>query len=356
LTPSPTPDGTLPLTLIESGFERPVFLTNAGGPELFVVEQAGKIKIVGGGTFLDIVSKVVTSYEQGMLGLAFDPDYANNRLFYVTYTRAGDGALTLAEYRRSVDDPSRADESSERIVMTVNQPTLGHHGGMILFKDGLLYMTIGDGNNGQRLSLEELRGKILRINPHNPDGGGAYSVPDDNPYVGKAGRDEVWASGFRNPWRCSFDRLTGDLWCGDAGESRREEVDLVRKGLDYGWRSVEGTLYWDAPGHTPGDPCVNDCGTPPVLEYPHNMPGPDNNAVIGGYVSRRPGATLNGKYVFGDVGSGRVWIIPTDFALGDPLPAAAMTGHTISAFGEDSEGHLYLVTFGPGAVYRLDES
>jgi glucose/arabinose dehydrogenase len=335
-------------------------VTHAGDSRLFVVEQRGQIDIVGGGTFLDLSSRIVCCGERGLLGLAFDPDYAENGLFYVDYTRAGDGSVTVAEYQRSADDPNKVDASSERILFSIYQPTLGHHGGMIMFKDHYLYVTVGDGNNGQNQGLDSLRGKILRINPYDPDGRGpkAYRVPNDNPYFGREGRGEIWASGLRNPWRCSFDRLTGELFCGDVGESHWEEIDRSSTGMgdDYGWRALEGTHYYDSAGHALGDLCATDCRTPPILEYPHNMAGRDNNAVTGGYVSRRADAPLYGEYIFGDFGSGRVWMIPADFTPGSPLPPpSADTHYSISSFGEDVEGRLYLVDY-DGAVYRIDQS
>ena len=226
-------------------------------------------------------------------------------------------------------------------------------------------MSLGDGgsagdpqNRAQNTSA--WWGKILRINPLDPDGNGPkkYSVPSDNPFVGRTGRDAVWSYGLRNPWRCSFDDVTGQLWCGDVGQDSYEEIDRVKtgKGVNFGWRLLEGRHYYNDPGHTQGDLCTSNCKRLPIAEYAHSAFGGGNCAVTGGYVSRRSGATLEGNYVFGDFCSGRVWVIPSNWTPGATLPApAAETGFSISSFGEDSSGKIYIVDHS-GSVYLIDQS
>lgn len=347
----------LPLTLVQGGYSSPIFVTNAGDARLFAVEQGGRIKIVGGGTFLDL-SGVVSpgGGERGLLGLAFHPNYASNGLFFVDYTRQSDGATVIAEYRRSNSDPNQANPSSGRVVLVIGQPYSNHNGGWIGFKGQYLYIAMGDGGSGgdpgnRAQDLGRLLGKILRINPLDPDGSGSkrYSIPGDNPFVGIPGKDAIWAYGVRNPWRCSFDRFDGALFCGDVGQDSYEEIDrvLTGRGVNFGWHLLEGTHLYPS-----GDPCTIDCKTLPIADYTH---GANGCAVTGGYVSRPSGAPMAGQYVFGDYCSGKVWVIPANFVAGSALPAPADTGHNISSFGEDNAGRLYLVDLN-GSIYRLDNS
>ena len=363
---TPVAASGLPLSLVADGFSAPLYLTNAGDARLFVVERGGLIKIVGGPTFLDISSLVASDTgERGLLGLAFHPDYAGNGLLYVDYTRASDGATVVAEYHRSAGDPDAADPSSARVLLTIAQPYSNHNGGWIGFKGPNLYIATGDGGSGgdpgnRAQSKKTLLGKILRINPLDPDGAGpkTYSVPAGNPYVGHKGLDEVWARGLRNPWRCSFDRVKGRLWCGDVGQDAFEEIDRVRtgKGLNFGWRLLEGRHYYRFPGRSRGGLCTSSCRTLPIADYAHGAFGGGNCAVTGGYVARRAGAALAGKYIFGDYCSGKVWVIPANFTAGSTLPSPTIdSGLSISSFGEGADGRLYLVDLG-GAVYLLDDS
>ena len=352
----------VPLSLVASGYSMPVFLTHAGDSRLFVVEQGGRIKIVGGGTFLDLSTKVACCGERGLLGLAFHPSYASNGLFYVDYTRKSDGATVIAEYRRSNSNANAADPTSARVVLTIGQPYANHNGGWIAFRKGgpNLFISLGDGGSGgdpgnRAQNLDSLLGKILRINPLDPDGAGSrrYSIPGSNPFVGRSGRDEIWSYGLRNPWRCSFDRGTGKLWCADVGQNKYEEIDRSKTGkrVNYGWRRLEGRHNYPS-----GSLCTSNCKTLPIAEYAHSSFGGGNCSVTGGYVSRRSGAAMYGKYVFGDYCSGRVWIIPAGFSAGSALPpTAADTSYNISSFGEDNAGRLYLIDLG-GAVYRLTDS
>ena len=251
----------LPMTLVKDGFAEPVFVTNAGDERLFVVEQGGLIKILmpdaSVSTFLDVSGVILHDTERGLFSLAFSPRFKHNGLFYVDYTRAADGASTVAEYRVSSADPNVADPNSARVVIVVSQPNRFHNGGWIGFKGDNLYVSVGDGgspgdslNNAQSKTI--LNGKILRIDPRDPDGNGpsSYSVPRNNPFVGAQGRDEIWGWGLRNPWRCSFDRGSGKLWCADVGEGLYEEVNRVRTdaGVNFGWHLLEGFHYFAYPG------------------------------------------------------------------------------------------------------------
>jgi glucose/arabinose dehydrogenase len=354
--------GAVPLTLVKSGLSSPVYLTNAGDSRLFVVQQRGIIQVIQANgsmsVFLNLTGLVSQSgSERGLLGLAFHPNYASNGLFYVHYTRASDGDIVVAEYKRS-GNANVADAGSARIVLTIDHSSAANHnGGWLGFKGLNLFISTGDGGNtpNKAQNLGSLLGKILRINPLDPDGNGPrrYSVPSGNPFVGRSGLDEIWAYGLRNPWRCSFDPANGKLWCADVGEGKWEEINRSRtgKGLNYGWPLLEGR-------HKPpgGGVCTSKCKTMPVAEYSHSAFGGGNCAVTGGYVSRRSGATLYGKYVFGDYCSGKIWVIPHNFTAGSALPApAADTSYNISSFGKDNLGRLYLVDLG-GAIYRLTES
>ena len=361
------------LSLVSSGYSDPIAITNAGDSRLFVVQQNGFVKIVGGGTFLDMHTRVACCGEQGLLGLAFHPDYNNSgtpgyKRFYVAFTRSGDGAIVLAEFKRSAGNVNTADPNSYRRLLVIPHPTnQNHNGGWLGFKPGtkLLYMSTGDGggtgdqpNNAQNKSV--LLGKLLRINPLKTSTA-PYSIPSTNPYVGKSGRDEIWSFGFRNPWRCGFDRSTADLWCGDVGQARYEEIDhmtdATSKGKNFGWRLLEGFHYYNWPGHTSGNVCTSNCRTLPLAEYAHSAFGGGNCAILGGYVSRRSGAPMAGNYIFGDYCSGNIWTIPANFAAGGTLPSpVADAGFGISCFGEGSDGKIYVCDYSNGAVYAVNNS
>ena len=360
----------VPLTLVKDSLNAPVQVTNAGDDRLFVVEQGGQIVIVHNDTsvttFLDISALVYQGGgEQGFLGLAFHPDYASNGLFYVYYTPTDGNHEVLAEYRVSSGDPNVADPNSARVLLNLADPYSNHNGGWLGFKGGYLYVGLGDGGGGgdpqnRAQSLNSWWGKILRINPLDPDGNGPlkYSIPASNPFVGRTGKDEIWSYGLRNPWRCSFDDSTGQLWCGDVGQDAYEEIDRVKSGkaINFGWRKLEGRHYYRWSGHSRGDVCSGSCYKLPIADYAHvDAGGGYRCAVTGGYVSRRPGAAMNGEYVFGDYCSGEIWVIPANFASGAALPAPVDTGYRISSFGEDNLGRIYLVDRN-GAIYRFDES
>jgi Glucose / Sorbosone dehydrogenase/Putative binding domain, N-terminal len=338
-----------------TGLASPVFVTHAsdGSGRLFIIEQAGIIKVLQPGAttasnFLDIRSRVQFGGEQGLLGLAFHPGFETSRRFFVDYTRRPDGVTVIAEYHLSAADPNVADPA-EIVLLTVAQPYVNHNGGMIEFgTDGDLYIGMGDGGSandpGDRAqNVNELLGKILRIDVDHPASTTQlYSSPADNPFAGPTlGRDEIYADGFRNPWRFSFDRQSGDLVVGDVGQGAREEIDIVVKGGNYGWRTFEGTL---CTGLDP-PPCDPSGFVPPIAEYSH-IGG--RCSVTGGYVYRGSRGSLPaGAYLFGDYCSGEIFLLE-----GNQFSVIAGTGSNISSFGQDQDGELYVVEYG-GTLARI---
>jgi glucose/arabinose dehydrogenase len=337
-----------------SGLTNPLFLTSAhdGSDRIFVVEQPGRIRVLQPNNstttvFLDIRSRVKSGGEQGLLGLAFHPQYTENRRFFVDYTRQPDGATVIAEYHASASDPNLAD-SQETVLLVIPQPFANHNGGMVEFgPDGFLYIGMGDGGSandpGNRAqNTSELLGKILRIDVDHPAGGSNYSSPSDNPFFGAAaGRDEIYALGLRNPFRFSFDRRTGDLIAGDVGQGAWEEVDVVTKGGNYGWRIFEGN-------HCSGNDqalCAGTGFTPPILEYSHSS---GRCSITGGYVYRGTLFSLPfGDYVFGDFCTGEIFLLENGVQT-----RLLDTSLSISSFGEDEAGEIYVVDLG-GTVSRL---
>jgi len=349
---------SITLDLVISGFERPTFLTHAGDDRLFVTEQSGRIWIVFNGQkssepFLDIRQRIGSDeLEQGLLSMAFHPDYSTNGMFYVNYTdRAGD--TVVSSFQLSLGDPNMADASSETILMTVNQPYANHNGGQINFgPDGYLYIGLGDGgsagdpgNNGQNPAT--LLGSLLRIDV---DGSVPYGIPEDNPYVGdRSARDEAWAIGLRNPWRFSFDRMNGDLYIADVGQNQWEEINyqlsLVPGGSNYGWRVLEATHCYAS------EPCDSSGFAMPIAEYSHTEGG---CSVTGGYVYRgQTYPALRDNYFFADYCSGLIWSL---FELDDgswQRSQVAQIRASISSFGEDSDGEIYILDQIDGAIYQI---
>lgn len=341
-----------------TGLSSPLYLTNAhdGSNRIFILEQAGMIKVLQPGAatptvFLDITPKVLSDGERGLLGLAFHPGYATNRRFFINYTRQPDGATVIAEYQASASDPDLADPL-ETALLVIPQPFANHNGGMIEFgPDGFLYIGMGDGGSGndpgnRAQSTDELLGKILRIDIDHPSGADPYSSPSDNPFFGGTpGRDEIYAFGFRNPFRFSFDRATSQLFVGDVGQNAREEIDIVSLGGNYGWRVFEGTLCTNL------DPAsCNAAGfTPPIAEYAHTG---GRCSIIGGYVYRGARSPLPvGAYVYGDFCTGEMLqLFP---ATGGGAQTVLLdTPLSISSFGEDEAGEVYVVALG-GTVHRM---
>jgi glucose/arabinose dehydrogenase len=340
---------TLRLEPVASGLDRPVFVTHAGdgSGRLFVVEQAGVIRIVEGGAlrerpFLELGDEVEAGGERGLLGLAFHPNFAANGRFFVHYTRRRDGASVVAEFVVG-RDPNRA-LAAGRTLLTVAQPFANHNGGMIAFgPDGFLYIGLGDGGSagdpGNRAQdPDELLGKILRLDV---DRRRPYAIPNDNPFADGGGRPEIYALGLRNPWRFSFDRKQGRLFAGDVGQNSVEEIDVIRLGRNYGWRILEGSRCFN-----PREDCDRGALKRPRAEYRHAR---GRCSVTGGYVYRgRALAELEGTYVFGDFCSGEI------FGLRKGRRSVLLdTDLRISSFGEDEAGELYVVDHG-GGIYRLE--
>jgi glucose/arabinose dehydrogenase len=345
-------------------FSNPVGIYSAGdgSNRLFVVEQGGVIKVfedsrnaTTASVFLNLSDKVLSGGELGLLGLAFDPHFSENGYFYVYYTADNPLRSVISRFSVSPVNGSRADANSEKIVLQVPQPYANHKGGQMAFgRDGYLYIGLGDGGgegdplgNGQNLST--LLGKILRIDVNSGSPGLNYSIPRDNPFVENTNgyRAEIYAYGLRNPWRFSFDPATGRLWAGDVGQDRIEEIDVVLSGRNYGWNVMEGSLCYSPPSG------CNQTGLElPVWEYNHSV----GYAVIGGFVYR--GAAypdLEGAYIYGDYGSGRIWALWYN-GTGPPANTElAFTGLNISSFGVDSHNELFISAL-DGNIYKLHAS
>jgi glucose/arabinose dehydrogenase len=354
------------LSAFVSGLAAPVGMevSNDGSGRLFVLEQGGRIRIIQNGAlvgapFLDITSKVESGGEKGLLGLAFHPSFSSNRRFFVYYTRRLSLQLqsVFSEYAASSSNPNQADASSERILLVVNQPFNNHNGGQLAFgPDGFLHIGLGDGGSegdphGNGQNLQTLLGKILRIDV---DGafapGKQYTIPADNPFTPPRGLPEIWAYGLRNPWRFSFDRMTGTLFAGDVGQDRFEEVDIITKAGNFGWNKMEASHCYP-----PGNSCSTAGLILPIMEYAHNASG--GEAIIGGFVYRGSAiAGLAGDYIFGDLSSGHIWAGVQDSRGNWSQTLVLNHNLTVSSFGQDATGELYLLDYGNGAVLRIAPS
>jgi glucose/arabinose dehydrogenase len=345
------------LKVVASGLEAPLYVTHAGDGtgSLFVVEQAGRIRIVRGGSviqqpFLDITDRITSGGEQGLLGLAFHPDYENNGRFFVNYTDTN-GDTVVAEYRRV--NPMTADPSSEAVLLRIDQPYPNHNGGALEFgPDGYLYIATGDGgsggdphDNGQ--SLSTLLGKTLRIDVDKTSGGRPYGIPQDNPFSDRPeARPEIWAYGLRNPWRFSFDR-TG-IWIADVGQGEWEEVNRMptdEGGLNYGWNIMEGESCYEPPNGCSADGLVL-----PIATYSHDF----GCSVTGGHVYRGPRfPEMVGAYLFGDYCSGYIWGLRSG-ARSPQRPIRLLeSGHSISSFGLTRNGEILMTDISSGELLRV---
>jgi glucose/arabinose dehydrogenase len=343
--------------LVAQGLSKPVGITNAGdgSNRLFVIEQSGLLRIVKDGRllrapFLDIRDRVGSQgSEQGLLGLAFHPQYRTNGYFYVNYTdRNGD--THIARFSVSRNDADRADPASEQQLMLIHQPFPNHNGGEVAFgADGFLYLGLGDGGSGgdplgNAQSLQSLLGKILRIDINQ---GNPYAIPADNPFASGGGLPEIWVYGLRNPWRFSFDRLTGDLYIGDVGQNKWEEIDFLAAGKpggeNFGWNYFEGTHpYKDTPPK-------GFSMTPPIAEYGHEL----GCSVTGGVVYRgRQYPEWESVYLYGDFCSGTVWGLKRDSQEVWQNFILFQHAGQITSFGEDESGEVYLADYG-GGIYSL---
>ena len=343
-------------------FDQPVYVDQpSSGADglLFVVEQPGRIKVVemasgNESTFLDIAGKVASGGERGLLSVAFAPDFAQSGLFYVYYTAQG-GDIRVEQYRRSAADALRADESSARRVIEIEHSRFANHnGGQLQFgPDGYLYVGTGDGGsfgdpreNAQ--NPKRLLGKLLRIDP---SGGDPYAIPSDNPYVGRKGRDEVYALGLRNPWRFSFDSESGKILIGDVGQDRREEIDAESpqslRGANFGWDAFEGfRRYHSADASKPPRKSEK-----PIEDY---SSGGGNCAVTGGYVVHDPALpALAGRYVYADFCGGELRSLIPDLGGAHDDDPLGVSESDISSFGEDAAGHIYVTSLSSGRVSRL---
>jgi len=360
-TPPPVNTSDL-VSLTKIGtFDRPVLVTAPPGDEhrIFVVQQTGAIRIVEDGQllptpFLDLRDKIKFSSEPGLLSIAFAPDYGTSGLFYAFYnSTAGNGDIHISEFRRAATDPDYADQYSERVLLTIVKPWENHNGGMLQFgPDGYLYASVGDGDSGVlhppgffAQHKDDLLGTILRIDPRHGD---PYTVPADNPFVGEPGAlPEIWALGLRNPWRFWIDATSSSLYVGDAGNAKREEIDVAstrRPGLNFGWPCFEGTLPFDMTRTCNG-------ATPPLLDYPRA--GADC-AVIGGVVERDPRlAPLAGRYLYGDFCAGTITAIAVQSGKVTTSGNLGVTVPELTSFGVDALARVYALSL-TGDVYRLD--
>ncbi len=339
----------------DAAFERPVgVVTRKDHPrDIYVIEQSGRIFSLNLDSpsdepkkILDLSDRVYDKgSEQGLLGLAWHPD--NPGIAYVNYTTKTESVI--ARYQAMDGDAQRLNPASEEVLLTFKQPYANHNGGQLAFgPDGYLYIGTGDGGSGgdphnNSQNLNSLLGKILRIDVDRTAGGLAYGIPADNPFVNE-GRPEIYAYGLRNPWRFSFDAETGRLWAADVGQNRYEEIDLVDKGGNYGWRIQEGTACYN-----PESDCKVDGLKQPIYTYGRD----EGVSVTGGYVYRGSAREdLTGWYVFGDYGSGTIWGLRQ---RGDGSPEVVKllaSGENLTSFGKDSEGELYVCTY-EGRILRI---
>jgi glucose/arabinose dehydrogenase len=324
---------------------------------IFVLEQAGTIYVFANeenvdskDVFLDIKSRILYGGEQGLLGLAFHPNYRTNGQFYVNYVAGSPRRTVISRFTVSDTNSNEADAGSEFVLLEISQPYANHNGGQIAFgPDGNLYIAMGDGgsagdpgNNAQDRS--SLLGKILRIDV---DSGLPYAVPSDNPFVGNTDgyREEIYAYGLRNPWRFSFDPVTGRLWAADVGQNSWEEIDVIEKGKNYGWNIMEGNHSYEG-GEITGDLEL------PIFEYGHD----EGNSITGGYIYRGSSLTgIVGNYIYGDYITGKIWSLE----YGSDLVAVNNTllidtSLQIASFGVDEENELYICAF-DGNIYKLKE-
>ncbi len=350
------------LTQVVDQLHQPLALVHAGDDSgrLFIVEQEGVIRILKNGVllkspFLDIRDRVTSGGETGLLGLVFHPKFLKNGRFFVNYTTSKEGLKTVISEFKSGKSLEKVQPKNEIILLTIAQPFGNHNGGNIAFgPDGKLYIGMGDGGsgndpegNGQNLST--LLGSMLRIDVDRKEGGKAYAIPIDNPFRNQSDiSPEIWAYGLRNPWRFSFDALTGDLWAGDVGQNHREEINIIQRGRNYGWNIMEGSICRPGVNRL----CDKSPYALPIYDYPRSQ----GTVVIGGYVYRGfdiPG--LKGSYLYADFGNGQISMLKYNNKTVTESQPLLTTNRMISAFGEDEQGELYVLDY-RGAVLKIVEA
>ncbi|MGE0058162.1 MAG: sorbosone dehydrogenase family protein [Dehalococcoidia bacterium] len=334
-------------------------MTQAPDGSWWALDQSGKVvRFENRGDaraeqVIDISARLTSGGEQGLLGLAFAPDFARSRVFYLNYTASGPLRTVIGRFKAN-DAGTSADPGSETVVLEIADFASNHNGGQMAFgTDGYLYFSIGDGgggndpqDNGQNLGA--MLGKIHRIDVSKPSGGLQYTIPPDNPFVGQSGaRGEIWAYGLRNPWRFSFDTATGQMWAGDVGQNAREEVDLITKGGNYGWKIMEGSQCRGG-----GTNCDRAGLTLPVIDY---ATANGRCSVTGGYVYRGSAIpALRGAYVYGDYCSGEIWALRYDGSKVTEQGLIADLGTQLSSFAQDTNGEIYALGYGSnGQIFKL---
>jgi glucose/arabinose dehydrogenase len=350
--------------------EMPVEFINPddGTNRIFLVAQKGTIYVFPNRAdisqtkeFLNITDRVVSGGERGLLGLAFHPDFKTNGYFYINYTRGNPLETAISRFQVNKANPYVAEPASEVVLMTYKQPYSNHNGGKIAFgKDGYLYISAGDGGSGgdpknNSQNCKELLGKIMRIDVNTKSGNLNYGIPADNPYKGnKEGfREEIYAYGLRNVWRFSFDSENGKLWAGDVGQNSREEISIIEKGGNYGWKVMEGVVcYTGRNAANKKDNCKTEDMIKPVYEYLHSAGL--GQSITGGFVYRgKQMPDLVGKYIFGDYVSGKIWALAQKKDSTYKTELLADLDGAVSAFGEDKDKELYVCSYGDGKILKL---
>lgn len=362
VTINPNATWQLTPTFSNLSFNSPVELKPAGdgSNRLFVLEQRGLIKVfrneasvTQAETFLDISARVSAGGETGLLGIAFHPNFSTNGQFFLNYTRQSNGQLQSV-ISRFQSNRTVGDAASEEILLTFNQPYSNHNGGSILFgKDGFLYIATGDGGSGgdpqnYAQNLGSLLGKILRIDVNLKENGLNYAIPVDNPFKTTANaRPEIYAYGLRNPWKVTEDRATGKFWIADVGQNAREEVDILEKGGNYGWKVAEGKICY-----SPSNNCNRTGFVEPVFEYGTS----EGRSITGGYVYNGTRlSAIKGQYIYGDYVSGTIWALKYEEASKQATNTmlTRLVG-SLSSFGEDEAGELYLLNYQTGKIHQLE--
>lgn len=348
------------LELIQEGLEQPLNIQNAQDGRLFIVEKTGKIKVIlengnlSSTPFLDISEQLTTQGERGLLGLAFHPDFSSNGYFYVNYTNH-EGNTEISRFQVDSSNPNIANPNSETHILHYLQPESNHNGGDLVFgPDGYLYISSGDGGesgdpNNRAQAINELLGKILRIDVDNPSGANAYGIPADNPFINTPdAKPEIWAYGLRNPWRFTIDAEVNSIWIADVGQADREEINkqpLNTAGVNYGWRCYEGSI----PFNTTNCPPESEI-TFPIAEYPHEN---GNCSITGGLVYRGTEfPDLFGRYFFADYCSGMIGSLNPDDSIENH---GNFNGRWV-AFGQDKNQELYIADIQDGKIYKIKSS